>query len=434
MTSITEPDQGMNLVIFNADGSFRISREIEAVKNCDQTNKFSQNLMRYDQLVYPLIFWDGHGGCGSANSDGLRGVMTLIRKRLISLVVQEGHHFIHKLITLREGFICSISGRLANLQVKFLASAQKRHFAREDEIRAQLPEDQPKEYGMRTFIPSSLTDSNEYWREVATKRFAISTPYGAPTSFLTFTMNPYWLDFQALKRGDGPYSDSAMATIIFRSKMNTLMKFIHSRKMLGKVSAFVGRIEYQKRGLPHAHILLWTDYDTSHVASIEKVVNVRFPRDSPSPDDHDSTSDFRPLIEHYQLHKHSKRCLNPDKSCRFGCPQSVAQETVFCRHQYLFAREKVEENVVIHNPEILAAFRCHHCLEVIHSHQCIGHVLKYCSKNSDDGQVSLEYAGYERRPVNRTQRLEYFAATRISSACECFVGYAVIGAILLSPR
>jgi hypothetical protein len=81
---------------------------------------------------------------------------------------------------------------LANLQVKCLASAQKRQFTRQDEIRARLPEDQPKEYGMRTFIPSSLTDSNEYWREGATKCFAICAQSDTPTFFLTFTMNPDW--------------------------------------------------------------------------------------------------------------------------------------------------------------------------------------------------------------------------------------------------
>jgi hypothetical protein len=84
IASITEPDQGMNLSIFNADGLFFISQEIEAVKNCYQINKLSQNLMLYDQLVYPLIFWDGQGWCGSANSDGLKRVTTLIRKNLIS--------------------------------------------------------------------------------------------------------------------------------------------------------------------------------------------------------------------------------------------------------------------------------------------------------------------------------------------------------------
>jgi hypothetical protein len=114
--------------------------------------------------------------------------------------------------------------------VKFPANAQKRHFPQEDEIRADIPDDAPKEYGMRTFIPSSLTDSNEHWQEVATKCFAISTQFGAPTFFLPFTMNPYWLDFQGLKRGDGLDLDSAMATLISRLKLNALVEFISRRK------------------------------------------------------------------------------------------------------------------------------------------------------------------------------------------------------------
>jgi hypothetical protein len=422
LASMPEPDPGMNLGVFNADGEFVCAHEIEAVRSSYETRKLCQHIMLYDKLVYPLIFWDGHGGCGSADSDESRRVPTLIRKSLIALCLQDRGHFIHKLQTLREEFICAISGRLSNMRVQFLAKAQRRYFAREDEIRDPIEEDRVKEYGMRTFIPSSLTDSNEYWRDVATKCFALSTQLGAPTFFLTFTMNPYWLEFQALKRGDAAYSDSAMAAIIFRLKLNGLMKFIESRRTLGKVLAFVWRIEYQKRGLPHAHVLFWTDYDTSSIPAVEKVVNVRLPKDSPFQADRNMTCDFRILIEHYQMHKHSKRCWTAERSCRFGYPQPVEEQTVIRRYRYVMARDEAERNVVPHNPAILAAFRCHHCLEVIHSDQCIGYVLKYCSKNSDDGQVSLDRVRYEGRSVSRAEKLEYFAASRISSACECFAG------------
>jgi hypothetical protein len=111
-------------------------------------------------------------------------------------------------------------------------------------------------------------------------------------------MNPDWLHFQALKPGDGLYSDSAIVTLILRLKLNALMKFISRQKMLGTVPAFVWRIEYQQRGLPHAHILLWTDYDSDNLTAIEKVVNVRLPRESPFPDNRDLTSDFRTMIQH----------------------------------------------------------------------------------------------------------------------------------------
>jgi hypothetical protein len=96
---------------------------------------------------------------------------------LISLILQTRDHLIHQLITLREEFICAIFRRLITLNIKFITQAQKQCFAREDEILNQNPEGSPKEYGLRTFIRPSLTDTDEYWRHVATKRFAISTSW-----------------------------------------------------------------------------------------------------------------------------------------------------------------------------------------------------------------------------------------------------------------
>jgi hypothetical protein len=74
---------------------------------------------------------------------------------LISLILQPRYHFIHQLITLREHFIYAAFGRLVNLNIKFMAQAQRRYFAREDEILDQNPEGSPKEYWFRTFVPRS---------------------------------------------------------------------------------------------------------------------------------------------------------------------------------------------------------------------------------------------------------------------------------------
>jgi hypothetical protein len=57
-----EPDQGMNLAIFKAEGGLCATHELEVVKNSYQTKVLAAHSILYDQLVYPLIFWDGHGG------------------------------------------------------------------------------------------------------------------------------------------------------------------------------------------------------------------------------------------------------------------------------------------------------------------------------------------------------------------------------------
>jgi hypothetical protein len=97
--------------------------------------------MLYDQLVYPLIFWTGSGGCGVMESEKLQRSTAPIRKGLISLILQPWDHFVHQLITLREEFICAVFGRLVNLNIKLIAQARRRYFAREDEILDQNSEE-----------------------------------------------------------------------------------------------------------------------------------------------------------------------------------------------------------------------------------------------------------------------------------------------------
>jgi hypothetical protein len=133
-------------------------------------------------------------------------------------------------------------------------------------------------------------------------------------------------------------------------------------------------------------------------------------------------SDFRQLIDAYQIHHHYKRCRLPNGKCRFGYPQEMAGHTRIRGHNYRFARDAEEGNIVPHNPSLLVSFRAHHCLEVIYSEQCIGYVLKHCVKNFDAGRISLQNVLYENYSVTRVNKLQYYAATRISSASECFTG------------
>jgi hypothetical protein len=59
------------------------------------------------------------------------------------------------------------------------------------------------------------------------------------------------------------------------------MNFIQNHQIPGKVSAFVWRVQYQKRGIPHAHILFWTGFDTQDIDAVDAVINARYPKNSP---------------------------------------------------------------------------------------------------------------------------------------------------------
>lgn len=74
---------------------------------------------------------------------------------------------------------------------------------------------------------------------------------------MTFTGNPRWKEIDSeLFDGQGSAVDRPdLVTRVFRLKLQSLMKDI-AGGAFGPLRADVWVIEYQKRGLPHAHIVL----------------------------------------------------------------------------------------------------------------------------------------------------------------------------------
>jgi hypothetical protein len=83
--------------------------------------KLTQYHRIYDQLIYPLIVLNGTGGCGVATGEPCQKATTLMRKSLIALVMPPRGYCLHEMGTLREEFICALSGRPVNLNITYLA-------------------------------------------------------------------------------------------------------------------------------------------------------------------------------------------------------------------------------------------------------------------------------------------------------------------------
>ena len=76
---------------------------------------------------------------------------------------------------------------------------------------------------------------------------SIVRKYGKPDLFITFTCNPKWEDIS---------SALLLNQKVFRMKLRELLNDICVKHVLGRPLAHVYTIEFQKRGLPHAHILI----------------------------------------------------------------------------------------------------------------------------------------------------------------------------------
>ena len=101
---------------------------------------------------------------------------------------------------------------------------------------------------------------------------------------------------------------------------------------LGYITDYVIKIEFQRRGSPHAHCLLWVkdapkiDKDPDDVVCtfIDKYITAVIP-----PIAHENEHHIK-LMENLQKHSHSDYCLR-NESCCFGFPKPPSTKTLISR-------------------------------------------------------------------------------------------------------
>ena len=82
--------------------------------------------------------------------------------------------------------------------------------------------------------------------------------YGKPDLFVTFTCNPTWKEIREELLDDQISSDRHDLLVrVFRQKLMKLMNIITKSHVFEPARCWMYSIEWQKRGLPHAHILIW---------------------------------------------------------------------------------------------------------------------------------------------------------------------------------
>ena len=86
---------------------------------------------------------------------------------------------------------------------------------------------------------------------------ALVQHFGRPDLFITMTCNPDWIEIQQeLRLGQTPQDRPDLVTRVFRAKLQDLKEQIFKKEIFEIVVAHVFVVEFQKRGLPHIHILL----------------------------------------------------------------------------------------------------------------------------------------------------------------------------------
>lgn len=106
-------------------------------------------------------------------------------------------------------------------------------------------------------LPSSFGGSPRDMYQRYQDAMTLVQTYGKPDIMITMTCNPNWNEIKyQLLRGQSPQDRPDLITRIFRSKFEEFKKDIVDRGVLGKVCSYSYVIEYQKRRLPHVHMLV----------------------------------------------------------------------------------------------------------------------------------------------------------------------------------
>jgi hypothetical protein len=135
----------------------------------------------------------------------------------------------------------------------------------------------------KMILPSSFQGGEHAMGQLYQDAMAKVHKFGKPDLFVTFTCNPKWKEIiDALLPGQTTKDCFELVIRVFNLKLDTLLKDIKDG-VLGNVIAKIWVIEFQKRGLPHAHILfilnealklrIVEDYDLMVSAEISDLIH-----------------------------------------------------------------------------------------------------------------------------------------------------------------
>ena len=86
---------------------------------------------------------------------------------------------------------------------------------------------------------------------------ALVQRFGKPDIFLTVMCNLNWPEIKAeLHSNQETQNRPDLNVHIFRAKLEELKIELFKKQIFGSIDAYVYVIEFQKRGLPHAHFLI----------------------------------------------------------------------------------------------------------------------------------------------------------------------------------
>ena len=231
--------------------------------------------------------------------------------------------------------------------------------------------------------------------------------------FITTTTNPNWPEIKNnLLPGQDPQNCPDIVAHVFRLKVQKLLEMLKLEMVFGKPQAWLYSTEWQKRGLPHCHLLLWLSAEYRFTPDrIDDVICAEIPDPSVDPELHH-------IVMSNMVHGPCS-CINfnspcmQDGHCRKRYPKQYMPETQLGADSYPLYRRRSPDNggqvsnicmgiggsrvdqeidnrwVVPYNKLLLRSMNCHCNVELCMSIKFIKYVLKHIHKGCDQAMFAL---------------------------------------------
>jgi hypothetical protein len=116
------------------------------------------------------------------------------------------------------------------------------------------------EIGQHTILPSSFAGSTRNMVQNCQDALAINRHFHGADLFITITANPNWPEVTwELLPGQSASDRPDLVVCVFHAKVSQLLKDLNEHGVIGRTVARVWTIEFQKRGLPHMHLIVFLD-------------------------------------------------------------------------------------------------------------------------------------------------------------------------------
>nr|GEW97758.1 DNA helicase [Tanacetum cinerariifolium] len=224
---------------------------------------------------------------------------------------------------------------------------------------------------------------------------AICRKLGNPQFFITFTCNVNWTEIKRFMSEYPHLTASDRADVVcrvFEKNIQALIALLKEERIFREVTG----VEFQKRGLPHGHTLLWVD-SASRIRIAEDVdwfISVELPAPRIDPEGYNVVLE---MTMHGPCGAVSLKapCMKGDK-CSKKFPEKFNQKTFFDENGHVHYRRRDtsvpttrnefqldNSYVVPYNRDLLLAFRAHINVEYCGWSILIKYMFKYISKGTD---------------------------------------------------